>query len=215
MDWENMVKYVRIGTWRDMHIICTPLPQYTVLGCYKLWLGRERNAKPFMVSVLPFIVHYCSLFFCPLGMNWQLLLAITFDHWTGDTGSSWSRSTCLYSQMPLTYISTKFCVVSPIYMYPHPFIFSPPLSGVDYFNAQGSFSDAHTVEFTSSQEHKVGGQLCVHCMYWIVCFSFQSRLTAEHIVIAVGGRPKIPDNVKYNTCTYMLHVNQCKKSQGH
>ena len=44
--------------------------------------------------------------------------------------------------------------------------------GVEYFNAKGSFVDEHTVHVKGPGEDR--------------------RLTANHIVIATGGRPSIP-----------------------
>lgn len=44
--------------------------------------------------------------------------------------------------------------------------------GIEYFNAKGSFVDEHTVHLKGPSEDRT--------------------LTAQHIVIATGGRPSIP-----------------------
>lgn len=96
---------------------------------------------------------YCaSLFTVPLSQRDELTTAVG-NH---IRSLNWGYRVQLKKRYPCisndTYIQTpKFFFISPIHL-------PPPLSDVDYFNAQGSFSDAHTVEVTSSQGHKVRGQ---------------------------------------------------------
>ena len=71
---------------------------------------------------------------------------------------------------------------------------------MDYFNALGSFSDAHTLQLTTDTGGKVytnySPRIIVHYHDWL-----QSFITAENIVIAVGGRPRIPDTVRSSSAS--------------